>query len=474
MPLLAVALLSICFLILIAFILWSSRWTQRTERMLAQLSETEKLLVDMETGIRGYAIWRDRRFLEPYLAATSLQDAAMARLEENAPDDQAARRVAKLRVAVDEWTDWTESIRARIERQQADASIDEGLEGKRLMDRIRGVLAEMTQAEFARRDTARAWVRGIVLATMIGSIIITVLAASFLLHRWRHTLRDTAATYTQAIRLSRKQGKELEDAYRRLDREIKAVAEIQRSLLPRELPEIPGLSIAAHYETSTRVGGDYYDFFNLGVIPEEIDAAPPADGRWGILIADVSGHGTPAAVVMAVTHTIAHGYEHPPMPPSHLLDFVNRRLCQSYTGPGVSFVTAFYGIYSPEDRRLEYAGAGHNPPRLHRATTGRIEELADVNGLPLGIDENETYASASIVLEAGDLLVLYTDGITEARNDERNFFDVEGLDDVMQRCTREGICSPQGLVEQILSAVHTHAGGREADDDRTLIAIRVE
>jgi CHASE3 domain sensor protein len=255
MPLLAVALLSICFLILIAFILWSSRWTQRTERMLAQLSETEKLIVDMETGIRGYAIWRDRRFLEPYLAATSLQDGSISLLDENAPDDIAARRVVELRLAVDEWAEWAESIRARIEREESDAPIDEGLEGKRLMDRVRGVLAEMTRAEFARRDTARAYVRSIVLITMIGSIVLTVLAAAFLLHRWRRTLRDTAATYTQAIRLSRKQGKELDDAYRRLDREIKAVADIQRSLLPRALPEIPGLSIAAHYETSTRVGG---------------------------------------------------------------------------------------------------------------------------------------------------------------------------------------------------------------------------
>lgn len=473
MPLLAVCLLSLCFLVLIAFILWSSRWTQRTERMIAELSETEKLTVDMETGLRGYAIWRDRRFLEPYLEATSLQDASISRLDEQAPDAIARERVAELRTAVTDWTDWAQAMRERIDSNPTGAPIDEGLEGKRLMDRIRGVLAEMTRAEFERRDTARAWVRSIVLVTMNGSVLLTVLVGAFLLLRWRRTLRDTAATYTQTIRLSRKQGKELEEAYRRLDREIKAVADIQRSLLPRELPDIPGLSIAAHYETSTRVGGDYYDFFNLGMIPDEIDAAPPDDGRWGILIADVSGHGTPAAVVMAVTHTIAHGYEHPPTPPSHLLEFVNRRLCQSYTGPGVSFVTAFYGIYSPAERRLEYAGAGHNPPRLRRAATGGIEELADVNGLPLGIDEGEIYSSASLILDPGDLLVLYTDGITEARNDDRAFFDVKGLDDVMERCTRDGVCAPEALVDQILSAVDFHAGGREADDDRTLIAIRV-
>ncbi len=93
----------------------------------------------------------------------------------------------------------------------------------------------------------------------------------------------------------------------------KLYADIQRSLLPKTIPTIPGLGLAAHYQTSQWAGGDYYDFF------------PLTDGRWGIMIADVSGHGTPAAVMMAITHSIAHAYPGPPDPPAAMLEHVNQR-----------------------------------------------------------------------------------------------------------------------------------------------------
>jgi sigma-B regulation protein RsbU (phosphoserine phosphatase) len=148
-------------------------------------------------------------------------------------------------------------------------------------------------------------------------------------------------------------------AYDAVDRELKVVADIQRSLLPTTLPRIPTLDLACHYQTSTRAGGDYYDFFEL------------PDGKWGILIADVSGHGTPAAVIMAVTHSIAHMLSEPPLPPSRLMNFVNRHLTQRYTNGSGTFVTAFYGIYDPADGTLSYASAGHPPPRVLRGDTIR-------------------------------------------------------------------------------------------------------
>jgi sigma-B regulation protein RsbU (phosphoserine phosphatase) len=107
---------------------------------------------------------------------------------------------------------------------------------------------------------------------------------------------------------------QLRDAYDMVDRELKVVADIQQSLLPKEMPRIESLDLAAAYRTSHRAGGDYYDFF------------PLRDGRWGILIADVSGHGTPAAVVMAITHSIAHLYPVRSIDPGQMLDFVNRDL----------------------------------------------------------------------------------------------------------------------------------------------------
>ena len=110
----------------------------------------------------------------------------------------------------------------------------------------------------------------------------------------------------------------VKSAYEEIDRELKAVAAIQRSLLPARLPQIPSLKLAAHYETARRAGGDYYDFI------------PLPGGQLGILIADVSGHGTPAAVMMAVMHSIVHNYPGDPLPPSQLLAFLNQKLVQHY------------------------------------------------------------------------------------------------------------------------------------------------
>src|SRR5207244_896716 len=118
---------------------------------------------------------------------------------------------------------------------------------------------------------------------------------------------------------------EVKRAYEALDQELMVVADMQRSLLPRTLPQIPTLELAAHYQTSRRAGGDYYDFFAL------------PGGLWGILIADVSGHGTPAAVMMAVTHSIAHTHSGPPTPPGELLAFINRNLHARYTNDSGSF-----------------------------------------------------------------------------------------------------------------------------------------
>ncbi len=163
---------------------------------------------------------------------------------------------------------------------------------------------------------------------------------------------------------------ELKRAYEMLEREMRVVADIQRSLLPSELPAIPRLELGAHYQTSRWAGGDYYDFF------------PLPDGRWGILIADVSGHGTPAAVIMAITHTLAHGVPGHPEPPCLLLGHVNRQLCQRYTAGNEGFVTAFYGIFDPATLTLSYACAGHNPPRLRRCGQQTVGSLDEIGGPP--------------------------------------------------------------------------------------------
>jgi sigma-B regulation protein RsbU (phosphoserine phosphatase) len=245
---------------------------------------------------------------------------------------------------------------------------------------------------------------------------------------------------------------ELAKAYASLDREFRAVGEMQRSLLPATLPEIPGLDLAAYYQPAARAGGDYYDFFRL------------ADGRWGIFIADVSGHGTPAAVVMAVTHCIAHLHPDPAAPPSDVLRYLNRHLLRYGVQTG-RFVTAFYAVYDPRTRTLEYAAAGHNPPRLKRCSDGSLAILDRVGGLPLGVAEDAEFSDARYELQSGDQMVFYTDGITEAQNDAGELFGAARLDAELANCALRA----KALLDSTLAAVEVFAAGRPPDDDRTLI-----
>ncbi len=250
---------------------------------------------------------------------------------------------------------------------------------------------------------------------------------------------------------------QVKDAYTAVDREMQVVADIQRSLLPAELPQIPGVELAVHYRTSRRAGGDYYDFF------------PLPDGRWGILIADVSGHGTPAAVLMAVTHSIAHTYGGPPTPPATLLNFVNAHLAARYTSGNGTFVTAFYGIYDPAEREMVYASAGHPAPRVRRGFAAGccIESACVRNGLPLGIDADERYVDDVVRFAPGDLLVLYTDGITEAHR-ERDFslFGSERLDAALSQCQP----TAGDAVTCILRDVSHFTANAAPSDDQTLLA----
>src|SRR5262245_53149363 len=250
---------------------------------------------------------------------------------------------------------------------------------------------------------------------------------------------------------------ELRNAYEEVDRELRMVADIQRSLLPTELPNIPTMHLAAHYQTARRAGGDYYDFFAL------------PDGRWSVMIADVSGHGTPAAVMMAITHSIAHSYPGPPAPAHKMLDFVNYQLATRYTAGLGAFVTAFYGIYDPATRQLSYSCAGHNPPRLKRCADGTIHSLDGVSNLPLGISSDETYQECACTLQCGDQIVFYTDGITEAQNLTGEIFGVERLDMALYQC-RE---TASDLIAAVLAEVDEFSAGQPLGDDRTLLVAKI-
>ncbi|MFL5339658.1 MAG: PP2C family protein-serine/threonine phosphatase [Gemmataceae bacterium] len=250
---------------------------------------------------------------------------------------------------------------------------------------------------------------------------------------------------------------EFQRANEALDREMKAVGEIQRSLLPPRIPKIPTLDLATHYQPSQRAGGDYYDFF------------PLPGGKWGIFIADVSGHGTPAAVLMAVTHCIAHTNPDQTQPPGQVLRYLNHHLATLYTRQNGNFITAFYGIYDPATRTLTYACAGHNPPRLKRCQDGSLLALDGAGGFPLGIMPEEAYDECVQQLQPGDQIVFYTDGIVEASNPAGAPFGTGRLDHALENCSLQA----SALLASVLRSVEEFADGHPADDDRTLIVARV-
>jgi phosphoserine phosphatase RsbU/P len=250
---------------------------------------------------------------------------------------------------------------------------------------------------------------------------------------------------------------QLREAYNAVDQELKVVGDIQRSLLPARLPNIPTMDVAAYYQTSKRAGGDYYDFF------------PLPEGKWGIFLADVSGHGTPAAVLMAITHCIAHTHPGPPTPPAEILSYLNFHLATWYTAFTGTFVTAFYGIYDPGKRGLAYACAGHNPPRLKSHQERSLVVLNGVNGLPLGVDIEESYENGFQALNSGDQIAFYTDGITEARNPAGDLFGTQRLDAVLSECIPEA----SKMLDAVLRAVDEFAADYPADDDRTLLVASI-
>jgi serine phosphatase RsbU (regulator of sigma subunit) len=244
-----------------------------------------------------------------------------------------------------------------------------------------------------------------------------------------------------------------------LENERKAVGKIQRSLLPATLPQIPGFEMSPYYRPSEHAGGDYYD------------VVPLIDGQWGFVMADVAGHGIPAAIIMTVLRTLIHAElpSNRDKSAGKFLQHVNRVMSETCLRDG-RFVTMWAAVLDPASRRLTYACAGHNSPRLLRG--GRVFELGAPGGIPLGIDPGVTYENVCITLEPEDLLVIYTDGITEAMRpgiDGRELFGTARLDRVLSEC---GSDRTSDCTERVTKAIAAFTDDRAPTDDRTMLIVR--
>jgi serine phosphatase RsbU (regulator of sigma subunit) len=237
----------------------------------------------------------------------------------------------------------------------------------------------------------------------------------------------------------------------RMESEMEVARTIQIGLLPHELPSLPGWAFDARYRAARQVGGDYYDVLDLG------------SGRIGLLVADVSGKGIPAAMVMTTTRTVFHAEASADRGPAATLEAVNRRLAPDLT-PGL-FVTCFYAVLDVGDGRLSFANAGNPLPILCR-TGGEAGELV-ASGSPLGWFPDSTYESAGVTLGEGDLVLLHSDAVIEARAPDGSLFGRDRLLDLMQHVTGIG-----GLLDLVDAAVQAHSGpGAEPEDDLTLLAV---
>jgi sigma-B regulation protein RsbU (phosphoserine phosphatase) len=242
----------------------------------------------------------------------------------------------------------------------------------------------------------------------------------------------------------------------RVAREMEIARQIQLSLLPSTPPELSSVQFAARCVSAAQVGGDYYDFFRRG------------DDLVDIIIADVSGHSVGAALIMVEARSFLKAKVHSTGSAGKMLATLNELLYEDLTRAEL-FITMFYMKYNAERRLITYANAGHNRPFLFRPKEGFCTEL-DAEGLILGIKREVTFEEKSMQLQKGDMLLLYTDGIIEARNAAGEFFGADKLCAILGKIYNE---HPEQVVEIILQEVTEFIGATAAEDDISMVVMKV-
>jgi sigma-B regulation protein RsbU (phosphoserine phosphatase) len=241
--------------------------------------------------------------------------------------------------------------------------------------------------------------------------------------------------------------------------DLEAAKDAQQAFFPEQTMSIPCVSRETLYQPARGIGGDYYDLLAL------------QRGRWGIAIGDVSGKGIGAALIMAsLQASLKFHALQPHLKLSTLIGDVNRFVYGS--SPTNIFATLFYAEYEPAKRLLHYVNAGHNPPLVLRPKNGSCEIFQlPTTGIPLGISADSQFASAALQFEIDDVLVAYTDGITEAENRQQEPWGQQGLEALLKSCSRKG---PKEIINAILEQVSAFANGQPQHDDITLLVMRVE
>ncbi len=233
-----------------------------------------------------------------------------------------------------------------------------------------------------------------------------------------------------------------------MNREAQEARSIQQALLPKSSPYIPGFAISGLSIPARAVGGDWYDFI------------PFPDGRWGLVLADVSGKGTAAALLMSATRGMLRSLAEANCTPSEVLTRLNHLLVEDF--PAGRFVTLVYGVLDPRTRSLTFANAGHLPPLLVEGNQPRF--LDTERGLPLGLSCGD-YSQSTVTLSPGSRLVFYSDGITEATNETEEEYGVDRL--------AQHVAFPNASAITVLDDVRSFANGVLFRDDASVVFVQV-
>jgi serine phosphatase RsbU (regulator of sigma subunit) len=268
--------------------------------------------------------------------------------------------------------------------------------------------------------------------------------------RLLRSIAQQAAAAVQQSRLIRQRERDLE-----MERQVRLAADVQRRMLPRSLPSDPRVELAARYQPSFGLGGDFYDLFSL-------------DGRIAIAVGDVAGKGVPAAMLMSLVRSSFRAHAERESSPDRVLTLVNRDLCRDSLPS--EFATMWYGLLDPADGSLTMANAGHEPPLILRRG-GRCQSL-EIGELVAGIDPTVTYRLGHASLAPGDLLLAFTDGVPDVMSFEGERFGKVRLRRVLESLAAEPEPDPaHAAIGRVLRELRQFGGLSARQDDTTLVAV---
>ena len=287
---------------------------------------------------------------------------------------------------------------------------------------------------------------------------------SFLEERKISFLIDTLATAIENYFLSAENKR-----HENTDREISSGAEIQSRLLPDFCPKIFGVNLAAHCRPALQLGGDYYDFMS---IKPNLEEKRRQKGRWALVIGDVMGKGVPAGLLMTMLRGMLRAEVLTGLPPDRILHDLNQLaiydLDQSHR-----FVTLFYSDYDPRTQKLRYANAAHNPPFLWKNKEQKISKL-DAEGFVIGLQKDAEYICGEVQLSNLDVILYYTDGITETTNNLGERFGEKNLKSTFSKLCKKNLNS-QEILNQIFKKLDDFSGKKkQLDDDASIVIFKLE